>query len=82
MRMQIGDKADLIHHLLKFIPKCVVSTTLENGLQFIVDGRALLYKFLRPKHSNYADICAMHARHVRIIYGCALVVFDDYQAQL
>ena len=74
--MRTEDKAELIHHLLKLVPECVVSTTLDKELQFIVDGGALLHKLLWPKHSSYADICAMYLRHVRIIYGCALVVFD------
>lgn len=78
MHMRTGDKAELIHYLLKLVPECVVSTTLDTGLQFVIDGGALLHKFLWPKHSNYAEICTMYVRHVRSSYGCALVVFDGY----
>ena len=78
MRMRTGDKAELIHHLLKLVPACIVSSTLDMGLQFIVDGGGLLHKFSWPKHSSYADICAMYTRHVISSYGHALVVFDGY----
>ena len=76
MRMRTGDKPELIHQLLKLVPKCVVSTTLDTGLQFIVDRRALLHKFLWPVQSSYADICAMYVRHARLLFRCALVVFE------
>ncbi len=38
MRMRTGDKAELIHHLVKLVPTCFVSATVDMGLQFIVDG--------------------------------------------
>ena len=30
-----GDKAELIHHLLKLVPTCVVTTTLNNSFHFV-----------------------------------------------
>jgi len=78
MRLRTGDKAELIHHLLKLVPTCIVSTTPDMGLQFIVDGGGLLHKFSWPKHSTYDEICTMYIRHVRSSYGHALVVFDGY----
>ena len=73
-----GDNAELIHNLLKLVPECVVSTTLDTGFQFIADGGALLHKLLWPKHFSYADICAMYVRHVRSIYECVFAVCDGY----
>lgn len=79
MRMRSGDKAELIHHLVKLNPTCIVSGTLEVGLQYIVDGGGLLHKFAWPKHSTYSDICSLYVRHIHSTYGhAAMVVFDGY----
>lgn len=32
-----GTKRNLIHHLLKLLPACIISATLDMGLQFIFD---------------------------------------------
>ena len=77
MLMRTGDKAELIHHLLKLHPTCV-SAPIDTGVQFIVDGGGLLHKFSWPKHSSYAEICMMYIRYVRSAYGTAVVVFDGY----
>lgn len=76
--MRTGDKAELIHHLMKLVPTCITSGMPDMGLQFIVDGGGLLHKFAWPKHSSYAEICGMYTRHLHSSYGHALVVFDGY----
>ena len=75
--MRSGDKAELIHHLVKLVPECIISS-LPKGLQYVIDGGGLLYKFSWPKHSTYAEICAMYTPHITLSYGIALVVFDGY----
>jgi len=79
VRLRTGDKAELLHHLVKLVPGCIISVTPDlQSYQFILDGGALLHRFTWPKHSTYAEICAMYSRHVLLTYGHALVVFDGY----
>ena len=75
--MRSGDKAELIHHLVKLVPECIISS-LPKGLQYVIDGGGLLHKFSWPKHSTYAEICAMYTQHITRSYDIALVVFDGY----
>ena len=78
MRMRTGDKAELIHHLVKLVPESVVSTLPTTGLRYVIDGGELLHKFAWPKNSTYAEICALYVGHVRSSYANATVVFDGY----
>ena len=75
--MRSGDKAELIHHLVKLVPECIISS-LPKGLQNVIDGGGLLHKFSWPKHSTFAEICAMYTQHITRSYDIALVVFDGY----
>ena len=75
--MRSGDKAELIHHLVKLVPECIISS-LPKGLQDVIDGGGLLHKFSWPKHSTYALICAIYTQHISRGYDIALVVFDGY----
>ena len=75
--MRSGDKAELIHHLVKLVPECIISS-LPKGLQYVIDEGGLLHKFSRPKHSTYAEICAMYTQHITQGYDLALLVFDGY----
>ena len=68
--MRSGDTAALIHHLVKLVPECIISS--------VIDGGGLLHKFSWPKHSTYTEICAMYAQHITQSYDIALVVFDGY----
>ena len=76
-QMRTGDKSELIHHFLKFVPSCIVFQ-LPNDLQYVIDGGNLLHKFAWPKHSTYSQICDMYVRHIMANYTNALVVFDGY----
>ena len=78
MCMRTGDKAELIHHLLKLVPSITTLDNIDMNLQFVIDGGGLLHKFSWPKHSSYAEICAMYTRYVKGNYGQVLVVFDGY----
>ncbi|CAB3982024.1 Hypothetical predicted protein [Paramuricea clavata] len=78
MRMRTGDKAKLIHHLVKLVPESVVSTLPTTGLRNIIDGEGLLHKFAWPKNSTYAEICTLYVRHVSSSYANATVIFDGY----
>ena len=78
MRMRTGDKAELIHHLVKLVPESVVSTLPTTGLRYVIDGGGLLHKFAWPKNSTYAEICAVYVGHVRSSYANATVVFDGH----
>ena len=75
--MHSGDKAELIHHLVKLVPDCIISS-LPKGLQYVIDGGGLLHKFCWPKHSTYGKIYAMYTQHITRGYDIALVVFDGY----
>ena len=76
--MRTGDKAELIHHLVKLVPESVVSTLPTTGLRYVIDGGGLLHKFAWPKNSTYAEICALYVRHVSSNYANVTVVFDGY----
>ncbi|CAB3978716.1 Hypothetical predicted protein [Paramuricea clavata] len=78
MRMRTGDKAKLIHHLVKLVPESVVSTLPTTGLRNIIDGEGPLHKFAWPKNSTYAEICTLYVRHVSSSYANATVIFDGY----
>ena len=78
MQMRIGDKAELIHYLLKIAPLCIGPTLPATGLQYVVDGGGLLHKFAWPKHMTYAEICEMYVRQVKVSCGQAFVIFDGY----
>ena len=69
-------KSESTHHILKFVPKFIISSNLDIDLEHIVDRVSLLHKFSHPKHSSYADISMMYTQHVQSNYGRALVVFD------
>ena len=71
------DKAELIHHLVKLVPECIISS-LPKGLQYGIDGGGHIHKFLWPKHSTCAEICAMYMQHITGSYDIALSVFDGY----
>ena len=71
--MRSGDKAELIHHLVKLVPECIISS-LPKGLQYVINGGGLLHKFSWRKHSTYAEICAMYTQHITRSYDIALVV--------
>ena len=75
--MHSGDKAELIRHLVKLVPDCIISS-LPKGLQYVIDGGGLLHKFSWPKHSTYGKIYAMYTQHITRGYDIALVVFDGY----
>ena len=75
--MRSRDKAERIHHLVKLVPECIVSS-LPKGLQDVIDGAGLLHKFLWPKHYTYTLICAIYTLHITRGYDIALVVFDGY----
>ena len=80
MRMRTGNKAELMHHLLRLVPESVLASVQTTGFQFVIDGGGLLHKFSWPKHSTYSTICNMYVQHVSNTYGQgALVVFDGYQ---
>ena len=78
MRMRTGDKAELIHHLVKLVPESVFSTLPSTGLRYVIDGGGLLHKFAWPKNSTYAEICTLYLRHVSSSYANVTVVFDGY----
>jgi len=78
MCMRTGNKAELIHHLLKLVPSSIILDINDMRLQFVIDGGGLLHKFSWPKHSSYEEICAMYTRHLRESFDHALVVFDGY----
>lgn len=79
LRMRSGDKAELIHYLLKLVPSSVVPTIPIPSVQFIIDGGGLLHKFPWPKNATYDEICAMYIQHIINGYGHGtLVVFDGY----
>ena len=79
MRMRVGDKAELIHQLLKTAPSCIVALNLIPDLYFIIDAGRLLHRFTWPKHSTYSSISGMYVRHIHKNYhDDALVVFDGY----
>lgn len=42
--MRSGDKAELIHHLVKRVPECIISS-LPKGFQYVMNGGGLLHKF-------------------------------------
>ena len=48
-------KVELIHHIVKLVPTCIVPATLDMELQCVLDGGGMLYKFAWPKHSSYAE---------------------------
>ena len=75
--MRTGDKAELIHHLVKLVPESVISTLPTIGLRYGIDG-GLLHKFAWTKNSTYAEICALYVRHVSSNYANVTVVFDGY----
>lgn len=77
-QMRTGDKAELIHYILKLAPLCVVPSLPATGLQYVLVGGGLLHKFTWPKHITYAEICEMYVRHVKVSYGQALVILDGY----
>ena len=81
MRMRTGDKAELMHYLLKAVPACVVTHELDPAdVRFIHDGGRLLHKFAWPKHSTYKQICDMYISHILNTYGQnSLVWFDGYR---
>ena len=72
--MSSGDKAERIHHLVKLVPECIVSSLPQD----VIDGAGLLHKFLWPNHSTYTLICAIYTLHITPGYDIALVVFDGY----
>ncbi|EDO36625.1 predicted protein [Nematostella vectensis] len=78
MRMRTGDKAELIHHLVKLVPESVVATLPTTDLRYVIDGGGLLHKFAWPKNSTYAEIFTLYVRHVCSSYANATVVFDGY----
>jgi len=75
--LRTGDKAEIIHYLIKQVPACITASPQPN-VQYIVDGGALLHRFPWPKQNSYSDICNMYTRYIRLTYGHALVVFDGY----
>ena len=79
--MRTGDKAELIHHLVKLVPESVVSTLPTTGLRYVIDGGGLLHKFAWPKNSTYAEICALCVPHVNSSYAKATVGFDGYHGR-
>ena len=38
MRMRTGNKAELMHHLLKLVPESVLASVQTTGFQFVIDG--------------------------------------------
>ncbi|XP_069138839.1 uncharacterized protein [Argopecten irradians] len=52
MYMRIGDKAELLHHLLKLAPSCITLDMIDMSLKFVLDGSGLLHKFSLPKNST------------------------------
>ena len=58
--MRTGNKAKLIHHLVKLVPESVVSTLPATGLRYVIDEGELLHKFASPKNNTYAAICALY----------------------
>ena len=52
MRTRTGDKAELIHNLVKLVPESVVLTLPTTGLRYVIDGGRLLHKFTWPKNSH------------------------------
>ena len=51
----------------------------EGDVQHVLDGGALLHRFLWPRGSaTYQDICGLYCSYVTKKYGNAIVVFDGY----
>lgn len=76
--MRIGDKSEIIHHLLKLVPESSSVKSCDMSMQYIIDGGSLLHKFSWPKNASYSEICEMYVRHIKQSYRHALVVFDGY----
>ncbi|KAG0713878.1 hypothetical protein GWK47_015218 [Chionoecetes opilio] len=76
--MRMGDKSEIIHHLLKLVPESSSATSCDMSMQYILDGGSLLHKFSWPKNASYSEICEMYVRHIKQSYCHALVVFDGY----
>ena len=68
VRMRIGDKSEIFHHLLKIVPEGKVDTFCDVSMQYIIDGSCLLHKFSWPKNASNSEICDMYVKHIKQTY--------------
>lgn len=59
----------------------VVPANIPNdGIQYVLDGGALLQRIPSSRGSTYRDICHLHTDYVTKKYGDAIVLFDGYES--
>ena len=58
---------------------CIPAYTPDDGVQYVLDGGALLQRIPWSRGSTYGDICHQYIEYVAGKYKDAIVVFDGYE---
>ena len=73
------DKPALADAIWKICESGVSADIPDDGIQYILDGGALLQRIPWSRGSTYGDICHQYTEYVARKYKDAIVVFDGYE---
>jgi len=74
-----ADKPALADAMWKMSESGVSVDIPDNGIQYVLDGVALLQHILWSRGSTYGDICHQYTEYACRKYKNAVVVFDGYE---
>ena len=75
-----ADKPALADAIWKTCECKVPADISEDGIQYVLDGGALLQRIPWSRGSTYGDICHQYTEYVARKYKNAIVVFDGYES--
>ena len=74
-----ADKPALADAIWKIYESGVSADIPDDGIQYVLDGGALLQRIPWSRGSTYGDICHQYTEYVARNYKDAIVVFDGYE---
>ena len=74
-----ADKPALADAIWNLCKPNVPADIPDNGIQYVLDGGALLQRIPWSRGSTYRDICRQYTEYVTRKYGDAIIVFDGYE---
>jgi len=75
-----ADKPAFADTILKTCECEAPADILEDGIQYVLDGGALLQRIPWSRSSTCGDICHQYTEYVASKYKKAIVVFDGYES--
>ena len=78
--LQEADKPALADAIWKLCESDIPADIPHNGIQYVLDGGALLQRIPWSCRSTYRDICHQYTEYVTRKYRGAIVVFDGHES--